>query len=200
MNNLPFELPQSIATYAERFSDDPDKATERLEKQLEKRDPDAVGHFLLAWFYYQRGEQDKAVEESLKAKVYAPGSPFFKKLHYYFVHPEMFDAWTPEMRNAVSPQSSDPDQNGPILNLDSLIQQISAVNEDDSDRRSKKRFAEQDPTSETLAGIHAQQGNIKEAIAMYKRLKENNPDKKNRYDDEIKKLKEREQENGKEES
>lgn len=200
---LPFEIPTSLAIYAEQFEDDPVKATTKLKKHLRKRGPDAVGHFLLAWFYYVKGLRDEAVRHALKAKTYAPGSPFFEKLHYYFAHPQNFEAWTPEDRSAMQSTGSlsDPVHADPLLDLDALIERLSSV---ESTRISSREGLEGDGeapdlsegskdideiASETLAEIHKRQGKIGQAIQTYKRLIRQNPSKKDRYENQITRLK-----------
>ncbi|TYP95277.1 Tetratricopeptide repeat-containing protein [Fodinibius salinus] len=200
MAELPFEIPESLASYAEHFENNPVKATKRLEKQLQKRGPDAVGHFLLAWFYHQRGRKDQAVDEALKAKIFAPGSPFFKKLHYYYSHPQTFDAWTPESSASPNKQKESPTQHGPVLNLDNLIQKLSAV---ESERLTPNGDADKVPldgkssgssenidnlVSETLAEIHVEQGKFETAIKMYKQLKKTNTDKEEQFEKKIRQL------------
>lgn len=197
MPQLPFDIPKSLASYAEHFDDDPLKATTRLKKQLKKRGPDAVGHFLLAWFYHLKGMDDQAVEEALKARIFAPGSPFFQKLHYYLSHPQAFEAWTPEKAATPSKKSSKPTNTpGPVLNLDSLIQKLSAV-EDERIRPKENQEEHGDPNkavskdnvddiaSETLAQIHEEQGKMDAAIRTYKRLRRSNSQKKDHYTDQI---------------
>lgn len=205
MPQIPFEIPKSLASYAEHFEEDPLKATTRLKKQLEKRGPDAVGHFLLAWFYHLKGQDDKAVEEAIKARVFAPGSPFFEKLHYYLSHPSTFDAWTPD-RYSSSPnrpgQSRDP---GPVLDLDNLIQKLSAVESKrikaggsvpgESREKGKENDDVDDMVSETLASIHEKQGKFDAAIKAYRRLMElNHTDKKDYYSEQINRLQKRKEE------
>src|SRR5699024_7434783 len=123
MPQLPFDIPQSLASYAEHFEEHPQKATERLEKQLAKRGPDAVGYLLLAWFFFRQDKRERAIELAIKARIFAPGSPFLQKFHYYLSHPDLFDAWTPDARAASATESID--RNGPILDLDSLIEKLS---------------------------------------------------------------------------
>lgn len=203
MPQLPFEIPKSLSSYAEHFDDDPIKTINRLKKQLQKRGPDAVGHFLLAWLYHLKGMDDQAVEEALKARIFAPGSPFFQKLHYYLTHPKAFEAWTPETTISDRPKSSQPvSEPGPVLNLDALIQKLSTV---DSERTYSKEIKDQkekadkpkqetttdsvdDIASETLAKIHEKQGKLDDAIRIYKRLKELKQDKGEHYSDQIKRL------------
>lgn len=208
MSQLPFEIPKSLSSYAEHFEDEPDKAIERLKKQLQKRGPDAVGHFLLAWFYHLEGRNEQAIEEALKARIFAPGSPFFQKLHYYLSHPQTLEAWTPDTTTTTSQKSSKAiSEPGPILNLDSLIQKLSAV---ESHRiRPKLGEQEQEPeqkpisddvddiVSETLADIHEKQGKTEAAIRTYKRLKKLNKEKEEHYSAQIKRLKELNKEDGK---
>lgn len=201
MPQLPFELPKSLISYAENFDQNPSKAISRLEKQLGKRGPDAVGYFLLAWLYHLQGRKEEAVEQALKAKICAPGSPFFEKLHYYLVHPNSFDAWTPESeRKGLSKShSSDFENGGPVLNLDALIERLADVESDrislSSDKTGKALLsADSDDTndivSDTLANIHETQGKTEAAIRTYERLKKLNKHKKAYYEEKIAELKE----------
>ena len=95
MHELPFEIPQSLNTYLNRFQSDPDKGIADLEAFLKKRGMDAVGYFLLSWLCLNNGRKEEALRHALKAKSFAPGSPFFQHLHYFLVHPDHFDAWKP---------------------------------------------------------------------------------------------------------
>lgn len=208
MPQLPFDIPKSLASYAEHFEDDPIKATTRLKKQLKKRGPDAVGHFLLAWFYHLKGMDEQAVDEALKARIFAPGSPFFQKLHYYLSHPKAFEAWTPERDATTQSQSSAslPRDTGPVLDLDSLIERLSGV---ESKRIRPEEPAETDNTdkqissdnvddivSETLADIHEKQGKIDAAIQTYERLKKINKANEQHYSNEIARLTKLKEEKG----
>lgn len=210
MPNLPIDIPKSLASYAEHFDDDPLKATTRLKKQLKKRGPDAVGHFLLAWFYHLKGVDDDAVEHALKAKIYAPGSPFLGKLHYYLAHPNLFEAWQPpEKRNEEGKGASRAAGPGPVLDLDRLIEKLSEVEseridaEEKADGQPPARIEDvssnvDDIVSETLANIHETQGNVEAAINIYRRLKELNTEKKEFYRGEINRLKQLKDEDGNE--
>lgn len=206
MPELPFKIPQSLASYAESFQIDPMKATTRLKKQLKKRGPDAVGHFLLAWFYHLKGLDDLAVEEAHKARIYAPGSPFFRKLHYYFSHPNTFEAWTPETemdsKLSIPPAK---DTNDPLLDLDSLIERLDAVESNpirieeplplDANNKEPKAINDESEedidsiASETLAAIHEQQGKTEAAIRTYEQLKQLRKEKSKHYSKQISRLK-----------
>lgn len=200
MSQLPFALPKSLVSYAEHFEQDPARATTRLKAQLKKRGPDAVGHFLLAWFYHLNGNNEKAVEEALKAKIYAPGSPFFENLHYYLVHPKLFEAWTPKTASTGYSKSSDNDRAlGPVLNLDALIEKLAEAESGritpDIDKSDDINviFSEEpdeadDIVSETLANIHETQGKTEAAIRTYKRLSKLNKEKKDFYEEKILRL------------
>lgn len=200
MSELPFVLPKSLVSYAEHFEQEPERATARLKAQLKKRGPDAVGHFLLAWFYHLNDENDKAVEEALKAKIYAPGSPFFKNLHYYLVHPKLFEAWTPDTASSGYSKSSGSDRAlGPVLNLDALIERLAEAESeritppiDKSDDVTITIAEEQedsdDIVTETLANIHETQGKTEAAIRTYKRLSKLNKEKKDFYEEKILRL------------
>lgn len=201
MPQLPFKIPKSLASYAEHFDKEPIEATKRLKKQLRKRGPDAVGHFLLAWFYHLEGMDDQAVDEAVKARIFAPGSPLFEKLHYYLSHPNTFEAWTPDSETVSlknNPQSLD--EPGPVLNLDSLIQKLASVEskrirpdekEETKDKKNKKVSVDNvdDIVSVTLAQIHERQGKLDAAIRTYEQLKELRPNKREQYQEEIIRLK-----------
>ncbi|WP_445664922.1 hypothetical protein [Fodinibius sp. AD559] len=201
MPQLPFKIPKSLASYAEHFDKEPIKATKRLKKQLKKRGPDAVGHFLLAWFYHLEGMDEQAIDEALKARIFAPGSPFFEKLHYYLSHPNTFEAWTLDSETVISQKGTQLiEEPGPVLNLDSLIQKLSSVKskrirpdekEESKDKNKEKVSADNvdDIVSETLAQIHERQGKLDAAIHTYERLKELRHNKKEEYQDEIIRLK-----------
>src|SRR5699024_2247490 len=76
-----------------QFESSPDKAINRLQTQLNKRGPDPVGYFLLGWFFHRQDEREKAIDCAFKAKNLASGSPFLKNIHYFFTHPDVFEAW-----------------------------------------------------------------------------------------------------------
>ncbi|MDZ7680549.1 MAG: hypothetical protein U5J63_02280 [Fodinibius sp.] len=200
MPQLPFKIPKSLASYAAHFEDDPIKATTRLKKQLKKRGPDAVGHFLLAWFYHLKGMDEQAVDEALKARIFAPGSPFFQKLHYYLSHPKAFEAWTPDHVPRSQDSTSVSKTRGPVLDLDNLIQKLSDVESKrikpeqqapPDDKPSEQHTSSDevdDIVSETLAKIHEQQGKFDAAIEAYLKLKKLNKEKTDHYDEQIDRL------------
>jgi len=103
MHELPFEIPQSLRGYLTQFENDPDRGIANLEAFLKKRGMDAVGYFLLSWLYLNNGQKEDAVQCALKAKCFAPGSPFFQHLHYFLVHPDHFEAWKPFAPDAEEP-------------------------------------------------------------------------------------------------
>ena len=199
MKQLPFNIPQSLSSYAERFEDAPDKAIRKLQKHLKKRGPDSVGHFLLAWFYHLQGDNKQAIREALKAKTYAPGSPLMKHLHYFLVHPELFDAAVPVQNYSSGKKLLQSTRSSPILDLDRLIAMLEEVESqriripaegepyDDSDWGEEAEDVEE-IVSETLARIHIKQGKKDEAIKMYERLIQINDDKADYYKDEISKI------------
>lgn len=197
MNNeqLPFKMPESMASYVEQYHEDPQKTIDRFEKQLQRRGKDAVGYFLLGWFYLKQGKQKKAVECAVKAKTLAPGSPFMQKVHYFFSHPDLFDAWQrPDSSNGSSAK------NNVALNADlnALIDKLSQVDQpikidpdhnEDIGQKSTSNITTDDIASETLAKVHEQQDNYETAINMYQTLKTTNADKADEYDEKIKALK-----------
>jgi tetratricopeptide (TPR) repeat protein len=203
MSKLPFEIPQSLASYVDHFQKEPDQAINRLKKQLKKRGSDAVGHFLLAWFYHLRDLNDLAVEEAHKARIFAPGSPFFRKLHYYFSHPNTFEAWTPNDERNLNTTSPSVDTTTPLSDLDSLIERLTAVESnpiriDEYQEADSNGTGEQDEAvteenidsiaSETLAAIHEQQGKTEAAIRTYRQLKQLRKEKTAHYNKQINRL------------
>lgn len=201
MQELPFNIPKSLSSYVEKFEDNPEKITLKLRKHLKKRGPDAVGHFLLSWFYYLQNKNEQAILEALKAKTYAPGSPLMEHLHYFLVHPEKFEAAIPaHSYTSTSLKLQQGSRTSPILDLDRLIQLLEEVESsriripgddepyDDSDLSEEAEKID-DVISETLANIHAKQGRKKEAISMFERLKEKKPDRVDHYEEQIQQLK-----------
>lgn len=206
MQELPFNIPKSLSSYVEKFEDNPEKITLKLRKHLKKRGPDAVGHFLLSWFYYLQNKNEQAISEALKSKTYAPGSPLMEHLHYFLVHPEKFEAAIPtHSYTSTSLKLQQGSRTSPILDLDRLIQLLEEVESsriripgddepfDDSDL-GKEAEKIDDVISETLANIHARQGRKKEAISMFERLKEKKPDRVAHYEEQIRVLKQKNQE------
>lgn len=201
MQQLPFNIPKSLSSFVEKFEEDPEKITQKLKKHLNKRGPDAVGHFLLSWFYHLQNKNKEAVTEALKAKTYAPGSPLMEHLHYFLVHPEKFEAAIPAYSYTSSKvKLQQGSRTSPILDLDRLIEMLEQVESkriqipaddepfDDSDL-SKEAEQVDDLVSETLAKIHTKQGRKKEAVKMYERLIDKNSDKADHYKEQIEKLK-----------
>lgn len=199
MAELPFNIPQSLRSFNERFEKNPKTGITKLSRHLKKRGPDAVGHFLLAWFYHLNEENGLAIREALKAKTYAPGSPLMEHLHYFLVHPEKFEAAVPVQNYTSSKKLNHSNRKSPILDLDSLIAMLEAVeskririptDDEPFDDTNLAKDAEQvdDIISETLAKIHVLQGKKKQAIEMYNQLKELHPDKVEHYQAEIDKL------------
>ncbi len=200
MTKLPFNIPKSLNSYVEKFDSNPESAISRLKTHLKKRGPDAVGHFLLAWFYHLTDENKLAIKEALKAKTFAPGSPLMQHLHYYLVHPELFSAAVPNQTTYTSSKKLlHANRTSQLLDLDALIAMLEAVESkriripeegepfNDTDLGAEADNVE-DIISETLAKIHVLQGNKKEAIKMYKQLIKLNPDKTEYYNEAIKKL------------
>lgn len=201
MLQLPFDIPRSLSSYAEQFEKEPEKAISRLQAQLDKRGPNAVGYFLLAWFHLLKGDREKAVARAVQAKTHAPGSPFLENLPYYLSHPDLLEAWTPEY--AAGRGVSRRDSRGPVMDLDRLIEQLSSI--DTSPPESMPPIdgpaAEttdntedvDDIVSDTLADIHARQGKISLAISLYERLMKRDDHRKEYYREQIEKLRSRQE-------
>lgn len=201
MNFIPNNIPRSLQPYLDQFQKQPEKAIERLEKHLEKRGPDAVGHYLLAWFYHHSNCRNQAVKAAWKARIFAPGSPTVKELHYYMQHPEQFKAWNPaRLQNRVSKKIHQEDEAHPILDLDALISKLSNTESkkiqlqenqgEDEELPDLSEYATRvgDIFTETMADIHEKQGNREAAIKTYEELKKLHPDKARHYKKEIRRL------------
>lgn len=202
MTQLPFHIPRSFSSYAEQFDGNPEKTIKRLEKQLERQGPNAVGYFLLAWFFHLQDDRESDVQYAHRARIHAPGSPFFKKLHYYLSHPRLFEAWIPdETDEKGGANRQHGPQQGPVLDIDRLINRLSSVEskrlrppQREKGKSLPARISEgenvEDIISDTLADIHARQGKTDLAIKAYKRLKDRNSDKMEYYQEKIQKLEE----------
>lgn len=203
MADFPFPIPKSLATYVDQFEDDPEKATNMLEKHLKRRGLDATGHFFLAFFYYKRGMQNRAMDHAIKAKTFAPGSPLMENLPYFFNHPDGLNAWLPSREETSYSHYSTQEQvskvSASLLDLDKLIAELSRIetkkitpdqNEDvDTDTDlSEKSSKVEDIVSETLARIHENQGRYKLAISTYEKLISVYPSKEEEYREQISRL------------
>lgn len=200
-HTFPFELPQSLSSYLEQYSANPESTIERLKQHLNRRGRDAVGYFLLSWFYMEADDKENAIDCALKSKSYAPGSPFLEYLHYFLVHPNAFEAWIPQdiHRDTMKIEQPSSFNSGNFLvNLESLISRLSKVDGvkiklGDKDNRNIDLSDQSDVSdiaTETLATIHKNQGNIENAISIYKMLKKLHPEKKEYYKKQIKALQE----------
>lgn len=194
-----YQIPKSYQSYLEQFETDPEKAIERLEKRVEKRQSGAIGYFFLSWLYIKNGNREKASEAALKAKVLAPGSRFMGRLPYFVQHPHSFNAWQPLITKSENRKEIHFIKQGyPIQDLDKLITKLSSIerkkfNQEDMENKqddlSQKSIAVEDIVTETLAVIHEKQNNYPAAIKTFKRLSEENPEKKEYFDEQIERLK-----------
>ncbi|MCC5914938.1 MAG: tetratricopeptide repeat protein [Balneolaceae bacterium] len=196
------QIPQSLQGYIEQFDTDPEAALGRLENHVEKRNPGAVGYFFLAWLHHRQGNQKRAIQCAMSAKVMAPGSRLMERLHYLLTHPRTFAAWEPEAtpgRKSVQQPFSN-DRGHPIQDLDTLITKLSSVEshrikpkldgpEGQEPDLSEASSSVDDIVTETLAGIHEKQNNYSAAIETYKKLRKANPGRKTHYDEQIFRLK-----------
>jgi tetratricopeptide (TPR) repeat protein len=201
MNDIPFTLPTSLVSYAIQYESSPNKAIRRLENHLMKRGTDPIGYFLLGWFYHRKKQTQKAISCALKAKNYAPGSPFLRKLHYYFAHPNVFEAWRPYAQQSdLSDSVASFSGYESVEKLQILIEKLSTfdevtMNNDKTIRPESDNILPSssddvdDIVSETLAGIHEEQGKPEAAIDIYKKLMKSNHSKSEDYKEEIERLK-----------
>lgn len=197
MKPYPYKIPRSLLPYREQFEFDPEKAITRLERHVNNRGNDAVGNWLLSTFYIQTNQIKKAVKAAWKAKIFAAGSPSMRQLHYFLQHPEKFEAWNPADAEKNRNKSREPSTfSAPIKNLDSLITRLSSIEPvklsvtDDQNGidLSEQSTDVEDIVTETIAEIHARQGNVKAAINSYKKLITINPEREEIYRKEIEQL------------
>lgn len=199
MKPFPFHIPQSLKTYVEQFENSPEKVIQKLEKHVKKRGYDAVGHFLLSWFYHQKGESRKAISHAFVAKNYAPGSSLMEHLHFYLMHPNAFEAVVPSGRYASNATFSTVSGNAPVLDLDKLIEllteaenhriRIKANDDSPIEDLGAQSTEVDDIATETLANIHTAQGSHEEAIRILKLLIQKKPEEKTRLNKKITEIK-----------
>lgn len=204
MKPLLENIPHSLRGYLDYFQKDPDEAIDRLKRHLQRRGPDAVGHYLLAWLCHHNGYREEAVRAAWKARIFSPGSPATERLHYYLSHPDGFNAWTPDTSSSAGPKSSPRSQrkswSRPIQNLDSLIQKLSSVEtrgiriDPDCEEEEKRDLSAEslevdDIVTDTIAWIHETQGNHVQAIRIYEQLQEVWPKKRQEYEEKVTELK-----------
>lgn len=186
---FPLPLPASLASYNELFVKSPDEAIKRLEAQFKKRVSDPVCSVLLAWFYYQTKQTEKAMEYAVKAKVFAPGSPSMSFAPYYLEHPSGFDAWTPDHTYSTELPGFFVDR---VLSLDELIERLSSAESskimitEHSDVPVDAETEQGDTpiapyATETLANIYEKQGETELASAIYEILLSKGGDKADHY-------------------
>lgn len=182
-DTLPVPVPPSLASHVELFEADPDKAVTRIKQHLRRRGNDPVGYMMLAFMYQQKGEQQNALINALKARIFAPGSLFMQKLPYFLCHPDRFQAWITRVKETVKFKESG--QHDFLKDIDNLIDILS----DSEPRRIKLSDADkpvedqveatnkmaQRVATETLASIYERHGNTRKAIDTYKRVAERDP-------------------------
>lgn len=204
------QIPKSLQGYLDQFDEDPEKAIERLRAHISKRNIGAVGYFFLSWLYHRNGDNKKAIQSALHAKMLAPGSKLMEKLHYILAHPHTFNAWEPESKKETfNRDNHNTDRGHPIQDLDTLIAKLSSVDKkrikpDLNNEESQPDLGEQstqvdDIVTETLAVIHEKQGNFKSAIETYKKLRRFNSSKKDHFDEQIFRLQQAQMEASKKE-
>ncbi|PWN05291.1 hypothetical protein [Rhodohalobacter mucosus] len=190
------QIPKSFQGYIDQFETDPSTALERLENHIARRNTGAVGFFFLAWLYHRHGENKKAVQAAMKAKMLAPGSNLMERLHYLLSHPRSFNAWEPPTKQEpFRKDNHSHDRAHPIQDLDLLIARLSSVDRsrmkpDLNPKNEETDLSElssqvDDIVTETLALIHERQENYPAAIETLKKLRSSHPSKKEHYDEQI---------------
>jgi len=199
----PYQIPESFQSYIEQFRNDPDTAITRLENHIQKRKTGAIGFFFLAWLYQQNDQNDKAVDAAVQARILAPGSKYLEKLPYFLSHPDRFEAWEPasETFNFNATHSKKENEfSHPINDIDLLISKLSGAErkrikpdlkkDNDVDLGAESAHVD-DIVTETLAVIHEKQQNYKSAIKTYEKLKRNNPEREEHFNNQIERLKDK---------
>lgn len=199
------QVPESYQIYLDQFDSDPEGTLTKLENHVSKRNSGAVGYYLLAILSREAGRSSDALKFALSAKILAPGSEFFRHFPYYIQHPDYFDAWVPKsIPDKPRKNKHHIDSTHPIRDLDKLISKLSDaeskrihVPKTDKDSGnsaedlSKQSADVDDIVTETLALIHEKQGNYEAAIKVYKQLRLANSSKREHYDEEILRLRQR---------
>ena len=200
MQKLPFDIPDSLGSYLAQFESNPDKGIANLEAYLRKRGMDAVGFFLLSWMYLKSNRQDEALNYALKAKCYAPGSPFFEHLHFFLAHPDQFQAPKPTGTDIIQVESPTGYQTAESLNLDQLIEKLNeagdkkitiAAGTSDDRNLSEKSGMTDDIASETLARIYEKQEKYDHALRTLDKLIQIRPHKADHFNNEKMRIRER---------
>lgn len=152
---------------------------------------------LLAWLYLKNGERENAISTAMKAKRYAPGSPFLEHYLFFLLHPDQFEATLPD---AVEAQHECKKSNAQIsADLEKIIHKLSekrgaVVNDPDEspmsedEDLSKKTSYIQDLATETLANIYTKHGKLQEAIRVYGMLKQSIPERADEFEERINEL------------
>lgn len=195
---FPFPLPESLRSYAELYQRSPEDAISRLENQFRKRGNDAVCCLLLAWFHRQSGNIEQASAYARKARAYAPGSRVTDFAPYFISRPDGFRTPIPSNPKMGMAPGFFAER---TFSLEELIDRLSeneipritiseapAVTPEDADL-SISPFHENEAASETLANIHAAQGNTAKAITIYEILIGKYPEKEAEYREKMNRLK-----------
>jgi len=198
MNSFPFQLPDSLKSHLELYQKDPEKAISRLTRHLKRRGNDAVGYFLLGWFYLQQGRKDEAQLCAGKAKAFAPGSPFFNYLPYYFQHPALFEAWLPDtLHHSRGSMRKGKKPNRFFIDIDHLISRLSnpEVSRIKMKKEDLKTEVKHIPLKDgdgiattTLARIYENQQQFKKAICTYEQILKREPQRSDELQAEITRL------------
>ena len=197
---FPLPLPASLLSYNELFPREPAETVRRLEQQFKKREFDPVCALLLAWFHHETGDVAKASLYAVKAKLMAPGSPFFRFTPYYLDHPEQFEARVPEAPFEGELPGFFVDR---MLSLDELIERLSggdvnriSLQEGRSGALSETEGLVTEPeaghvfATETLAAIYESQGEREKAAQVYALLRERLPERADVFTQKIESLRE----------
>lgn len=188
---FPLPLPPSLQSYSELFQREPHEAIKRLENQLRKREYDPVCTILLAWFHKEIGDSSTASYYAIKAKLFAPGSPFLSFSSYYLDHSDQFDASVPLDAYEGELPGFFVDR---TLSLDELIERLSSgdnskisLQESHTEPVSDSETIIGDSAdgqllaTETLAKIYEAQGAHEKAAQVYEALMAKNPGKADEY-------------------
>lgn len=194
--------------YNQIEANNPDKAIEILDEGLKNYPEYPVAYFLLGRAYTIKGLYSQALKYVKRASELIHSS---KTYDYYLREIEAIkkqrsffkiSRWEDDLKEEPLPDSSIKEIEETLKSMPPITESIKKLNEElieaketiqkakESADVSAKNFPENNLiVSETLAKIYINQGEYQEAIAVYEKLMNKNPDKKDYYEIKIEEIK-----------